>query len=428
MDFVDASYLAAVSLAGATARALVRGLPANWRLRLLAEPPERAAGCSAAGHGGSGWIWLQAVSVGELMLAEGLLGRLREAGWRVHVTTGTAAGLELLERRLPGWDRGCGRITGGAFPLDDPRGLAAFLRVPPAAFISLETEIWPNLLRELEARGIPACIVNGRLTVRSLSRGRAWMVRAASRLSLVAARDEASVAAFRQLGAPWVALGGNLKADLPAPAALHPGWGPLREAWSGQPVLVAGNTVEQEEELVLAAWRQARAAHPGLRLVLAPRQPRRFHAVAELLRARSEPFLQASGTWPDRPEPWAATGILLLDTLGELAAAYAEGTVALVGGGWAWEGGHNPLEPARWGVPTLIGPGFRNFEDLVQPLMAAGSLRVVPPEGLAGAVEAALAGAPLRPAAQPAPGLPESLTGALEKTWELITKIIPAAR
>jgi 3-deoxy-D-manno-octulosonic-acid transferase len=165
-----------------------------------------------------------------------------------------------------------------------------------------------------------------------------------------------------------------------------------------------------------------------LRLVLAPRQPRRFQAVAELLRAGSEPFLQASGTWPDRPEPWAATGILLLDTLGELAAAYAEGTVALVGGGWAWEGGHNPLEPARWGVPTLIGPGFRNFEDLVLPLRAAGRLQVVPPEGLAGAVAAALAGAPLRPAAQPAPGLPESLAGALEKTWELITKIIPAAR
>jgi len=366
--------------------------------------------------------------VGELTLAEGLLGRLVAAGWRVHVTTGTAAGLELLEKRLPGWDRGRGRITGGAFPLDDPRGLAGFFRPPPAAFISLETEIWPNLLRELEQRGIPSCIVNGRLTARSLARGRAWMVRAASRLSLVAARDEASVQAFRQLGAPRVALGGNLKADLPAPGPLHTGWGPLRAAWDGQPVLVAGNTVEGEEDLVLAAWSQARAARPGLRLVLAPRQPRRFEAVAALLEARSLCFRRASAPWPAGPGPWAGTDILLLDTLGELAAAYAEGTVALVGGGWAWSGGHNPLEPVRWGLPTLLGPGFANFEDLVAPLRAAGRVRVVEAGQLAGALADTLAGAPLRPAGGNPAELPESLAGALEKTWELIARILPAPR
>jgi len=418
MDFVDGSYLAAVSLAGAVARALVRGLPGNWRLRLRARGPEQPPG----------WIWVQAVSVGELMLADGLLGRLLAAGFRVHVTTGTTAGLALLEQRRPGWDRGTGRITGGGFPLDDPRGLAPFLRCPPAAYLSLETEIWPNLLRELALRGIPSCIVNGRLTARSQGRGRAWMARAASRLSLVAARDEASVLAFRQLGAPRVELGGNLKADLPAPGPLHAGWEPLRSAWSGQPVLVAGNTVEPEEEAVLAAWEQARAAHPGLRLVLAPRQPRRFDAVAALLQARSLRFRRASAAWPAGPEPWAATDILLLDTLGELAAAYAEGTLALVGGGWAWSGGHNPLEPVRWGVPTLIGPGFANFADLVAPLVAADRVRVVTGEQLAGAVTAGLAGASLRPSRGEAPGLPESLTGALEKTWQLITKILPPAR
>ena len=311
MDFVDGSYLVAVSLAGAVARALVRGLPGNWRLRLEARAPDLRPG----------WIWVQAVSVGELMLAEGLLGRLLAAGFRIHVTTGTIAGLALLEQRRPGWDRGTGRITGGGFPLDDPRGLDSFLRCPPAAYVSLETEIWPNLLRELERRNIPSCIVNGRLTGRTQARGRAWLARAASRLSLVAARDEASVLAFRQLGAPRVALGGNLKADLPQPAPLHAGWGPLRAAWAGQPVLVAGHTVDQEEALVLAAWEQARGAHPGLRLVLAPRQPRRFEAVAGLLQARSLRFRRASAGWPAGPEAWADTDSLLLDTLGELAAA-----------------------------------------------------------------------------------------------------------
>lgn len=419
MDFVDGSYLAAVSVVGCCARALARGLPDNWRLRLGAGLPEQRPG----------WIWVQAVSVGELMLAEGILGRLLAAGHRIHVTTGTAAGLKLLEQRLPGWERNTGRITGGAFPLDDAAGLAAFLRPPPAAFISLETEIWPNLLRVLEARGIPACIVNGRLTERSLAKGRPWMTRAASRLRLVAARDEASMLAFGRLGAPRVVLGGNLKADLPAPRPLHPGWGPLREGWSGFPVLVAGNTVDTEEELVLAAWTLARAAHPGLRLLLAPRQPRRFQQVAELLRAKGLRFRLGSGAWPAGPEPWADTDILLLDTLGELAAAYGEGTLALVGGGWAWGGGHNPLEPVSWGLPTLLGPGYENFADLVVPLLAARLVQVVPATGLAAEVAAQLASSPLRPAAKGGSAqLPDSLSGALEKTWKFVTNIIPPPR
>jgi 3-deoxy-D-manno-octulosonic-acid transferase len=418
MDFLDAGYLAAVTLAGAIARAVVRGLPDNWRLRLTAEGPADPQGP---------WLWLHAVSVGELMLAEGILANLRAAGHRIHVTTGTCAGLELLQRRLPGWVGGSGRITGGAFPLDDPEGLAPFLAVPPSAYISLETEIWPNLLRELERRGIPRVIVNGRLTERSLARGGPWMARAASRLSLVAARDPASLQAFRQLGAPRVVLGGNLKADLPEPRPLGPGWEPLRQAWAALPVLVAGNTVPGEEELILRGWAEARAAHPDLRLILAPRQPRRFQEVAELLRDRSLRFRRASEPWPETAAAWTGVEILLLDTLGDLAAAYREGTLALVGGGWAWDGGHNPLEPVRFGVPTLIGPGYRNFQDLVGPLLAAGLLQVVDAETLHARVAAVLEGSPLRPGSGPV-RFPEELTGALGKTCDFLKNVLPVPR
>jgi 3-deoxy-D-manno-octulosonic-acid transferase len=352
-----------------------------------------------------------------------------EAGHRVHVTTGTGAGLELLARRLPAWDRGTGQVSGGAFPLDDPRGLEPFFALPPGAFVSLETEIWPNLLRRCAAARVPACIVNGRLTARSLGRGRTWMARAASRLSLVAARDPASAERFRELGAPKVVLGGNLKADLPPPRPLARRWEPLRRAWAEEPVLVAGNTVEGEEELVLEAWAAARAGRPGLRLVLAPRQPRRFQAVAQLLEDRGLAFLRASGTWPDGMEPWREIPILLLDTLGELAAAYSEGTLALVGGGWSWHGGHNPLESASWGLPTLVGPGYANFQDLVEPLLRAGLVRVVPGAGLAAEVSDLLRNAPLRPAQAGRPaGWPEELTGALEKTWQNLTNFLPAPR
>jgi 3-deoxy-D-manno-octulosonic-acid transferase len=413
VDALDLSYRVAVSLAGAATRACARGLPEGWRVRLQAEAPDLPPG-----H----WVWLHAVSVGELLLADGLVGRLRGAGHRVHLSTGTPAGLDLLARRLQGWDAGSGQITGGAFPLDDPAGLEPFLRSAPGAFITLETELWPGLLEALEGRGVPRLVVNGRLTEKSLGRGGPWLRRAASRLTQVAARDEASVEAFRRLGAPEVALGGNLKADLSGPGPLHAGWAALRKAWAACPVLVVGNTVEGEEELLLKAWQGARANSPDLRLILAPRQPRRFEAVARVFAEGGLAFRRASAAWP--PETaWHSTEALLLDTLGELSAAYGEGTLALVGGGWGASGGHNPLEPIRAGLPTGIGPGFTNFRDLVEPLQAAGRLDILPADGIGAWLAAVLAMAPVRPAgARP---LPEALTGALDRTWSLLSSHLP---
>lgn len=413
MDALDLSYRWAVSLAGAGARACARALPEAWRQRLEADAPQLPAGR---------WVWVHAVSVGELLLADGLVGRLREAGHRVHLTTGTPAGLALLARRRPAWDGGTGRVTGGAFPLDDPAGLEPFLVRPPGAFVALETELWPGLLAALAERGVPRLVVNGRLTAKSLARGGPWLRRAAARLTLVAARDAASAEAFRALGAPAVELGGNLKADLPPPAPLHAGWDGLRRAWAGSPVLVAGNTLPGEEALVLEAWAAARRALPGLRLVVAPRQPGRFEAVAADLASRGLAFRRASQPWP-AADAWAGTDLLLLDTLGELPGAYAEGTAALVAGGWAAPGGHNPLEPVRAGVPTLLGPGFANFEDLVPPLVEAGLAEVVEAGDLGARVVSVLASAPLRPAAPGA--LPEALRGALDRTWGLVAPWLP---
>ncbi|HET8714804.1 MAG TPA: hypothetical protein VFM16_03195, partial [Holophagaceae bacterium] len=161
--------------------------------------------------------------------------------------------------------------------------------------------------------------------------------------------------------------------------------------------------------------------------LLAPRQPRRFDEAARLLEARGLAFHRASQGWE---APWARLDALLLDTLGELPRAYGEGTVALVGGGWRQAGGHNPLEPARFGMPVLLGPGFANFEDLVAPLLAAGAVEVVAEEALPGALDAALRRAPLRPGAspeQPPPAL-ASLLGALDRTWSLVEPLLPRAQ
>jgi 3-deoxy-D-manno-octulosonic-acid transferase len=418
MRWEDLSYLGTVALAGGAARAVRRGLPEGWRLRLEARPPEDLP---------AGWIWLHAVSVGELILAEGILGWLREQGYRVHVTTGTPAGFALLRKRLASWNKGESRVTGGAFPLDDPTGLRVFMDPPPGAFLALETELWPNLIRVLEARGIPRVVVNGRLTSRSLDWGGTWMRLAAARLTMVAARDEASVEAFRDLGALRVTLGGNLKADLPAPSPLHGGWAPLRQAWGKSRVLVVGNTVEGEEDLLVSAWLRIRASQPDLRMILAPRQPKRFQEVAARFKQQGLRFRRASNLWPLDAEPWKTCDVLLLDTLGELPAAYGEGTVALVGGGWNWPGGHNPLEPVRWGLSTLIGPGFSNFEDLVKPLRAAGMLRIVAAKDLDAAIISLLEEAPLRPGPIPVE-LPLALRGALARTCAILKDVLPAPR
>jgi len=429
MDILDAAYIAVSGLAGAVGRGLRRGLPQAVSVRLDAKAPPDPA---------PGWVWLHAVSVGELMLAAGLLGRLRDSGSRVHVTTGTPAGLGLLESRLPAWDTGTGRVTGGGFPFDDLAGLSGFLQTPPGAFVALETEIWPNLYMQLDARKIPICVVNGRLTEKTAgSAFRPFLRRAASRLSLVAARDPESAARFRALGAPNVVMCGNLKADLPPPAELHGEWETLRSAWRGSPVLVAGNTVEGEEEIVFAAWQSAKETHPDLRLVIAPRQPKRFGQVAAWLGTAGAKFRTASlalhGDAPGDVQDWRVANVLLLDTMGELASAYGLGHAAIVGGGWRFRGGHNPLEPLRWGVPAILGPHFSNFEDIVLPLLESspGALRVVEEGDLPGAIVALLAECGRdnkRGHAASAIELPPQLQNALGKTWESLEPFLKGSR
>jgi len=417
MGFLDGIYLTGISIAASIGRSMAKGLTGSARVRLEAQAPLSLK---------PGWIWLHAVSVGELVLATGLLNRLREAGHQIHITTGTQNGFELMKKRLPAWENGSGRVTGGGFPLDDPCGLESFFEVPPSLFIALETELWPHLYAELESRNIPRCVVNGRLTPRTISSNfKPWLRRAASRLSLVVARDSESADRFRLLGAPNVVVGGNLKADLPPPPTLHDGWEMLKAGWQGAPILVAGNTVDGEEALLLAAWERAKESFPELRMIVAPRQQKRFDLVARLLSDKEITYQRASSSWSIQPERWRETQILLLDTLGELASVYSFGHIALVGGGWLWHGGHNPIEPLHWGVPTLIGPGRENFEDLVQPLLEEGCLQVVTTPDIVNNILRMLSQIDPNDQRQKQIQIPERLRGCLQRTWEHLTPYLP---
>ena len=321
-----------------------------------------------------GGLWVQAVSVGEVEIARRVLAEVErlEPEVPVVVTATTATGLGLARRTVGR------RHPVHPCPLDLPGPVARFLEaVRPAAVVLVETELWPELLHQAGLRRIPVAVVNGRLSDRSFRRYRAVRPLLGPLLEpvrLVLARSEEDAARFARLGIPGgrIRVTGNVKYDLePDPEPLP--WAERLAGWTrGRPVLVAGSTMEGEEEVVLAALeRLGEELRPFP--VLAPRHPERFDAVARLLAERGLAPARRSGLHgaPERP------GAFLLDTIGELARAYRHAAVAFVGGSLVPTGGHNPLEAATWGVPVLTGPHVHNFREVYAELEAAGAVRVI---------------------------------------------------
>ncbi|MFQ5663682.1 MAG: 3-deoxy-D-manno-octulosonic acid transferase [Terriglobia bacterium] len=315
-----------------------------------------------------GAFWVHAVSVGEALAVAPLLEELRQRfpQRKLLVSTTTRTGQEIAARRL-------GADATFYFPLDfafaSRRMLAA---LNPALVVIAETEIWPNFLRQVRRRRARLVFVNGRISDRSFARYRFWRFfvrRVLENADLFLMQTEEDARRIRELGAPAerVAVGGNLKFDLPPPA--RPAFLPaLERLANGQPVVIAGSTLAAEEEQVLDALRVCRDLEgKQALLVLAPRHPERFDDVACLLAARGVPFVRRSqwGANDHRPE------VVLLDTLGELAGAYAAATVAFIGGSLVPAGGHNPIEAAVWGKPLVFGPSMENFRGVARALVEA---------------------------------------------------------
>lgn len=305
-------------------------------------------------------VWVQAVSVGEVGLAAtfaGALSALRPAT-RFLVTSTTPAGVALLPRRFPQ-----GAVL-RPFPLDLPGSVRRFLdRKSLRLLVLVETELWPVLLGQARRRGLPVLVVNGRLSERSLRRLCALpplLRKPLAALSHVAARSEADAGRFAAIGVPpdRVTVAGDLKLDGTDPAP--PVFGERLRVLAGtRPVLVAGSIAEDEVPLVLELLRLLRESGPAPLLLLAPRQPSTFDAVARAV-AGSGLALARRSTPGDGP-----ADVFLLDTLGELASCYLLGDVALLGGTFADKGGHNVLEPLRAGLATVVGPSTWNIRDAV---------------------------------------------------------------
>ncbi len=337
----------------------------DWRARLLRSLPELSRG----------GIWLHAVSVGEVEIARRLIAELGRAPLELPatLTATTATGLDLARRTVKD------RATVLPCPLDLPGPVGRLLdAAQPRLVAVVETELWPEMLHQAARRGIPAAVVNARLSEFSYRRYRRIRPLLAPMLrpvDLVLARSDSDAERFADLGiaAAAIRVTGNVKYDLEADPAPLPWGDDLVAAAANRPVLVAGSTMEGEEAVVLELTRRFRAAGRPLLLVLAPRHPERFDLVADLI-TRSG-LAMARRSFDELPG--RGTSVFLLDTIGELSRAYRFATAAFVGGSLAPTGGHNPLEPAAWGVPVVSGPHVDNFDEVYRELVAVGAAALV---------------------------------------------------
>ncbi len=323
-------------------------------------------------------IWVHAVSVGEVMAASRLIQSLRrQGGCSVVVSTTTRTGQALARERF-------GADTVFYFPLDFAFAVRAYLRaLRPRLVVLLETEFWPRMLAECRRGGIPVAVVNARISNRSWPRyrrlRRLWRP-ILRNFAAVLAQSDTDTERLHALGAANAVTAGNLKYDIRVAAPAPIVDAVRRQLPSDTGVLVCGSTCaagsEDEEPILLAAL------PTDVVTILAPRHPERFDAVAQMLEGSGRGWHRRSA-WADHPTPLAPGSILLLDSIGELAGMYALATVAFVGGSLVPKGGHNPLEPAQFSVPVLMGPHVENFRGIVDALRAEHALKIVSAESLA---------------------------------------------
>jgi 3-deoxy-D-manno-octulosonic-acid transferase len=377
-------------------------------------------------------IWIHAVSVGEALTARALAADLKERypRLRLYLSTTTIAGQHVARRSLQHVD------AVFYFPFDWAFIVKRTLNiVRPRVFVMMETEIWPNLLRQCRARGVKTVLINGRISSRSYPRYRLirpFFRRVLADIDRFCMQSDESARRIVELGADQskVTVTGSLKFDsLEMPAVVSHGRPRERvlrffRLSSNRMVLVAGSTVRGEEPAVLKAFSRLKGASPSALAILAPRQPERFGEVERL--ARESGFVTARRSdLPIDTEPRA--DVVVLDTIGELAQLYQVATVVFVGGSLVDHGGHNILEPAVFGKPILFGPHMQNFKEIVDAFVGNDAAVQVGSERDLEQAMVSLATDPVRRAklGAAARALVEANRGAKDKTLAVIADLLP---
>ncbi|MSO66468.1 MAG: 3-deoxy-D-manno-octulosonic acid transferase [Pseudolabrys sp.] len=307
-------------------------------------------------------VWLHAASVGELASVLPLIGRIRSRGMNMLVTTGTVTSGGLAEQRLP---RG---VIHQFVPVDVPHFMRRFLgHWQPDLAMFVESDLWPNMMIETSLRGVPMILVNGRLSENSYRRWRyvpATIVNLLRRFDLCLASTPGDAERLSELGAPRVVTTGNLKLDVPAPAADSAKLAALSGAIGGRQVIAAASTHAGEDGFVIEAHARLRNHFPGLLTLIAPRHPERGQGVGKIATAAGlKARLRSRGELPD-----ASTDIYVADTMGELGVIYRVAPAVFVGGSLVRHGGQNPIEAAKLGAAILHGPYVWNFAEIYSAL------------------------------------------------------------
>ena len=370
MTFRQRLALAAYSFA---LRLLLPAILLRYWLRGGKEPGYRVAMRERLGFGPTiepGSIWVHAVSLGETRASSALIDalRLRRPEMRLLLTHGTATGRDAGQVLMRNGDRQ------SWLPLDTPGAVRRFLlRTRPAIGVLMETEIWPNLLRAAQDRGVAMVLANARLSERSARRGArlaALMRPAAGAVTDVLAQTEDDAERLREAGATRVALSGNLKFDVrPSPALLARGrkW----HAAIGRPVVLAAITREGEEAELMREWGRIQGRPPFL--IVVPRHPQRFDEVETLLVQHGLRVARRSSWGEMPPDEALKVDAWLGDSLGEMPQYYASSDVALLGGSFMALGGHNLIEAAASGCPIVMGPSTFNFAEAARQAALAGA-------------------------------------------------------
>ncbi len=355
------SAFAPFALRALLRRRLARGKEDEARM------PERM-GIAARDRPAGPLLWLHAASVGEalsaLPLVERVLARLPAA--HILVTTGTVTSARLMAERLPP------RAFHQFVPLDAAPWVARFLdHWRPDLALWIESELWPNLLRQTSARGTKLALVNARMTERSFRGWQRWPGAArelAEVFALVLAQTEEFAARYKALGARNVSVQGNLKYAAPPLPVDASKLAELRAAIGTRHVWLAASIHPGEEAAIAEAQRLLKAGSGTLGIVV-PRHPPKGAGMAEAIRAQGLTVaLRSAGALPS-----GDTAIYVADTLGELGLLYSVAQLAFVGGSLIPHGGQNAIEPALFGVPVLHGPHMENFADVVRALARANA-------------------------------------------------------
>ena len=376
-------------------------------------------------------VWLHAVSVGEVMAASELVRELRSRlpEWVIAISTTTETGQRLARERFSG-------TPVFYMPLDFVLVVRRYLyTLHPNLVILMESELWPNLMNVCARQGIPVAVVNARVSDRSLPRymrlRRLWRP-LLEKVSLFLAQSDENARRLVRIGAPpdRVRVAGNLKYDVKAAGESAMTKLLAERLPSGAKVFVAGSTLEGEEKMLLEAWPRVLGAAPGAVMVLAPRRPERFAAVADLVANSGFGVVRASELRAGGGVGVIARGsVVLLDTIGDLASVYSLGTAAFVGGSLVAAGGHNPLEPARFGVPVVMGESSENFREIVETMRDADGIRIVREPNLA----ATLVGLLMKSdeageVGERGRGVFEAQAGATRRTAEAVLGLVEEAR